>query len=521
MMRSVSLKRGVIFVHRWLGATLCLAFLLWFPSGIVMMYWDFPSVSADDRLERSPSLDAAKIRISVADAFATLNPLLDPSFAPAQIRLSTRDGRPAYSFRNGHDEAIVYADNGERQHDIRIPLMTRVAAAWTGQPASDATIAAIDVDQWTVEGPFRDLQPIWKYSWPDGEQVYVSQATGDVVQYTTRSSRLGAYLGAIPHWLYFTPLRRHPLAWRRVVIGSSGAGACTAMLGLIIGCWMYSPAKRPRRSGVLSGIPYRGLKRWHTVLGLTFGLGAATWAFSGLLSMDPFPSRPAGPAGGHVDAAATMTQALRDRLPVAAIAAQDPRLALTKVAGLNVKELELASFAGEPLYIATLGRGDTRVVPMNGAPRTGFDPRRVVDVLKKAAGPGGVAEIRTLERYDRYYLDRRGQRPLPVLLVRLNDAEHSRFYIDPRTARIVGSYSTRNWVTRWLYHGLHSLDFPWLYSMRPLWDIVLLTFMVGGAALSATAAILAWRVVGRTLAAWAGAGGTRADLAADGVDGGR
>jgi hypothetical protein len=518
MMRSVSLKRGLIFIHRWLGAVVCLAFLLWFPSGIVMMYWDFPSVTPADRLERSPALDAAQIRITVREAVAALN----ASFAPVEIRLSTRDGRPAYAFRNGHDEAIVYADNGERQHDVQESLMARVAAAWTGLPASEATISAIDVDQWTVEGPFRGLQPIWKYSWRDGEQVYVSQATGEVVQYTTKASRLGAYLGAIPHWLYFAPLRRHQLAWRRVVIWSSGVGTCTATLGLVIGCWMYSPAKRYRRSGMLTAIPYRGFKRWHTVLGLIFGLGAWTWAFSGLLSMDPFPTRTAGPVGRSADAVAMITQALRDRLQVAAFAAEDPRVALTKAAGLNVKELEFASFAGEPLYIANIGRGDTRVIPVHGEPRAEVDSPLIVDVLTKAAGPGGLAEVRRLERYDRYYIDRRGQRPLPVLLVRLNDGDHSRFYIDPRTARIVGSYSTRNWVTRWLYHGLHSLDFPWLYSIRPLWDIVVLTFMLGGTALGFTSVILAWRVVGRTLAASAdGDEAIRGDLAADGVDGGR
>ena len=42
---SVFIKRSLIFVHRWLGVALCLIFLLWFPSGIGMMYWDFPSVS--------------------------------------------------------------------------------------------------------------------------------------------------------------------------------------------------------------------------------------------------------------------------------------------------------------------------------------------------------------------------------------------------------------------------------------------------------------------------------------------
>ena len=48
------LKRALIFVHRWLGVALCVVFLLWFPSGIGMMYWDYPAVSDGDRLELLP-----------------------------------------------------------------------------------------------------------------------------------------------------------------------------------------------------------------------------------------------------------------------------------------------------------------------------------------------------------------------------------------------------------------------------------------------------------------------------------
>ena len=104
-----------------------------------------------------------------------------------------------------------------------------------------------------------------------------------------------------------------------------------------------------------------------------------------------------------------------------------------------------------------------------------------------------------MDDYDVYYLDRHHERPLPIMLVRLNDADHTRYYIDPRTARVVGSYNSQSWMTRWLYHGLHSLNFPWLYKYRPLWDIVVISFMVGGTALCVTSLILAWRVVWRKL----------------------
>ena len=86
-------------------------------------------------------------------------------------------------------------------------------------------------------------------------------------------------------------------------------------------------------------------------------------------------------------------------------------------------------------------------------------------------------------------------------LARFNDEENTRLYIDPKTSRVVSTYSSRNWMSRWLYHGLHSLDFPWLYNYRPLWDIVVITFMVGGTALCVTSLVLAWRVLGRKLRA--------------------
>ena len=128
------IKRFAIVVHRWLGVTLCLVFLLWFPSGIGMMYWDFPSVTAADRLDRSPSLDASTIRVSPAEAYLALGET--PSATDA--RLSTFDGRPAYRFGGGGGDRVVYADTGARQVDVTQELMLRVASAWTRLPASAA-----------------------------------------------------------------------------------------------------------------------------------------------------------------------------------------------------------------------------------------------------------------------------------------------------------------------------------------------------------------------------------------------
>ena len=398
----------------------------------------------------------------------------------------------------------MYADTGVEQVDVSTEMMQRVVSAWTGKPASAATVESIDeVDQWTLQGQFPNERPLWKYSWPGGEQVYISGASGEVVQYTTTASRMGAYFGAIPHWMYFTPLRKHGPQWSTFVIWSSGIAAGSAILGLVIGIWMYSPSRRYRNAGAPTSIPYRGQKRWHMVLGLIFGLGAVTWAFSGMLSMEPFPlTRAGGPAGGvrRGGGGGGIPQALCARLQLPAFAAKHPREALAQLKDLEVKELDLTSFAGQSVYLATLRRGDTRVVPVNGEPLPEFDRQRIMEVVANAAQPTGLADLRVLDRYDRYYLDRHRELPLPVILARLNDADGTRYYVDPKTAQIVGNYSARNWMSRWLYHGLHSLDFPWLYDYRPAWDIVVITFMVGGTALCMTSLILAWRVLGRKLA---------------------
>ena len=491
------MKRALIFVHRWLGVTLCLVFLLWFPSAIGIMYWNFPDVRPADVIAHAAPIDASKIRLSPAEAYAKLG--LDEEVEGAQ--LMTFDGRPTYRFGSGFGEYIVYADTGEEQLDIPKAMVHRIAEAWTKQPASRARVELVtEVDQWTVQLRLADLIPLWKFSWPDGEQVYVTQTTGDVVQHTTSASRLGAYVGAIPHWFYFTPLRRDGATWSRVVIWSSGIGTIAAILGVIIGAWMYSPGKRYRYAGVPSSIPYRGQKRWHTVLGLVFGVATITWAFSGMLSMDPFPRETGGGPLARGADGPTIPDALVGHMSLASFAGKDPREALQQLGDVSVKQLELTTLADEPFYLATLAPGDTRIVPVNGQAITAFEPARIVRIVEAAASPTKV-ETSVLTQYDRYYLDRRRQRPLPVLLVQLDDEVRSRYYIDPKTARVVGSYDSTAWVSRWLYNGLHSLNFPWLYNYRPLWDIVVITFMLGGTALCVTSLILAWRVVGRKLRA--------------------
>jgi hypothetical protein len=461
---------------------------MWFVSGIVMMYWDYPGVGPKERLARAPRLEPSRIRLTPMEAYRSLQ----LHSAPDQARLVMFDGRPAYRFRSGIGQYLIYADDGRQETEFSSDQALRTAAAWTGQPASAAHFAGpiTEEDQWTVSGAYYPLRPLWKYTWPDGQEVYVSSVTGEVVQHTTRGSRIGAYFGAIPHWLYFTPLRKNQPMWSNIVIWLSGVGALNGLFGLVIGAWMYSSTKRYGSPGRATGSPYRGQKRWHHVLGLVFGLIICTWAFSGMLSMDPFDWESRGETS-------RFSAALRgQRFELSAFASKPPSEALAAVAAdLQVKELNLTSFRGEPVYLAIESPQRSRIIPIHGEALEMFSPDRIAEALAEAALPRKLAEVRIIDKYDAYYLDRNHDLPLPVLLARLNDAECSTFYVDLRSARIVKSYVTRSRWNRWLYHGLHSFDFPWLYRYRPAWDILVLALLLGGTTLSITSLVIAWQLL--------------------------
>ena len=165
----------------------------------------------------------------------------------------------------------------------------------------------------------------------------------------------------------------------------------------------------------------------------------------------------------------------------------------------SVKELEVVQFRGELFLRAarpSSGPGfDHRLVsavsPERGA-FTRFDDEAVL-AAARAAMPGvTVADAVWLDQYDAYYYDRSGARPLPVLRVRYDDPPQTWLYLDPYRGAIARKEEQLTRVNRWLYHGLHSLDFPFLYDRRPLWDIVVIALSLGGIVLSVTTMTQGW-----------------------------
>jgi hypothetical protein len=102
-------------------------------------------------------------------------------------------------------------------------------------------------------------------------------------------------------------------------------------------------------------------------------------------------------------------------------------------------------------------------------------------------------EVTWLTAHDAYYYDRTGGLRLPALRVKFNDPEETWLYLDAAEGSIALAEVRGSRAERWLYQGLHSLDFPWLYATPWAWYIAIIGLSLGGVALSATSLIVAWR----------------------------
>jgi hypothetical protein len=302
----------------------------------------------------------------------------------------------------------------------------------------------------------------------DGTVVYVSEHTGEVVLMTTAAQRRIAYAGAVLHWLYFTPLRVHSAIWSAVIVWVSAAGSVMCLLGL---AW-----------GITAGIrsPYRGWLRWHHYAGLAFGVVTFGWVFSGMLSMDPWDWHP-GTTPTREQREAFSGGPLDLIRSAKALAARSEMRASGSGTASAEREIDISTFRREP-----------RVV-VDGRAAGAIADDRLLAAARDALHGAEIADRSRLDAYDAYYYDRDGELALPVLRVRFADAAATWLYIDPGRGAIVRKEVRLSRLNRWLYHGLHSLDFPFLYYRRPLWDLVVIVLSLGGLASVVTAAAPAWR----------------------------
>ncbi|WP_374580118.1 PepSY domain-containing protein [Pseudoduganella sp.] len=482
------LKRQLHLWHRRLGIVLGLLVLLWFGSGVVMMYVPYPALSEAERQAWLAPLDPSAVQVSALAAWqATGSPCL-----PTAVRLNTVAGRPAYHFQPEGGKApqvSVWADTGaalQVSDELAADSASRHAAAagvGAGTPATAGlgiqSIERIDLDQWTF-GRVSAHRPLYRVAYADdaGSVLYVSGRTGELVRDTTRSERAWNWAGSVIHWLYFTPLRDKAEPWRQAVMWSSAITFVLALSGMVLGIQRLR-LRRRYKGGRRS--PYKGWQAWHHWLGLGAGMLTLTWLFSGWLSVTPF---------GWLDSPGITA---RDRLAFAGGALQRDDLALPVAAALQAspgaREIEWRRVAGATYFATLTGTGRNLLDARSGTPAA-LDATTLLPAVQ-AMRPGvPVQSAVLLASEDNYYYSHHNERSFPVLRVRFDTPEGTTFYIDPRRGQLAGYVDDNRKWNRWLFNGLHQLDF---IRPRPAWDILVIALCLLGAMLSATGIYLGWR----------------------------
>lgn len=174
-MANGRLTRWLHLGHRWLGIALGLMVLLWFVSGLVMLFVTRPQLDEAERLAGLPVIEANSVRVSPLAAWQALG----LPGEPATIRLNANGGHPAYRILANQKWHTVDAENGRILPPVDQDSARRLAESYAGQ-SEIGKISRIDIDQWTVYRRFDPLRPFWRVEFADGRDYYVATRSGEL-----------------------------------------------------------------------------------------------------------------------------------------------------------------------------------------------------------------------------------------------------------------------------------------------------------------------------------------------------
>jgi PepSY-associated TM region len=527
-------RKLLIYSHRWLGIAVGVVFILWCVSGFVLMYYGIPTLKAGERLMRMPALDLTTVHVTPAEVVRQLK-----LKEPARLRISMQGDRPAYRINTGRGFGawtVVYADTGEKMQ----PMDAGVAMEWMRRFRPDHA-ASLRYDAYlTAPDHFvripamQGLLPFHRIALDDaaGTKYYVSEKTGEAVVRTDRLGRLLGFTGYTLHRFFWW---RHRSWYTSFLYWISWVGIVMSLTGLVVGIWRYGLTPRFRHKGVYSHSPYKGWMKWHHYAGLIFGLVTFTWMVSGAVDVPAIPSitnvaapYQSGFTPAQLKQGARSNQGTGGPIDLEPLTIESIRKSAEAIAStLPPKELELLQIGSKPYFIAYRAPSSeseldnwkvqsgldflapnldqehvlvSALEPQRGT-FTNFE-RETMFEIAKAAMPGiRVRDAVWLDAYDDYYYQSvasfnvglmKHVATLPVLRVRFDDPRQTWLYMTPSHGQMVKA-TAEDRVVRWSLYGLHALDFAFLYSRRPLWDISVVLLLAGSTLLSCTTLVPAYR----------------------------
>nr|WP_238150233.1 PepSY domain-containing protein [Xanthomonas arboricola] len=460
----------LVWLHRWTGVAFCLMFAVWFASGLVLAFVPFPALSPQQRWDDAERIDLSRLTVAPAQALRSVRDA-------TAVRLVSIGGRPAYVVGSAAATVAVDGIDGRVRGLLSAEAAGAIAAAF-GHARVQRLDGPLDYDQWSVHQKFDPWRPFYRVALQDdlGTVLYVSARTGEVVQRTRASERAWNWVGSVPHWLYFTQLRRSFTAWDRTVWWLALAALCSAGAGTVLGVyrsWQRAHSPKPAWSG------FRGWLRWHHGLGLIAAVFVLGWIFSGWLSMDhgrlfsrgiPDPAKVARYAGA----------------PLSTVLAGVDAGAVRCLSGAS--QIDFTAVGGRPVAV---GRGPAGAAVSEGMPGRITGTRLSPDTIRHAA-----ARAWTLDREptppDRAEALYRQADAIAADALRLTVAAPARtaLYFDPASGAPLLALDASRRTYAWLYLAIHTTNFPLLQSHPVLRRVVQVGPLLLGLAFSLTGVVL-------------------------------
>lgn len=468
------LIRFVFALHRWMGVTLGLLMLLWCVSGFVMIWAPYPSTTLGSRDYRVEGLAP----ITLPDQVAL--PEIPETATLSSARVEMLGDRPVISLAWQGEQGgrgLFDLSTAQKIDEVSEGEALEVARTYVARHgiSSEPSVKRLsERDEFTVAGYFNSGRPYYEVRLNDPEKtlLYVSSKTGEVRQRTTDSLRFTSWLGAIPHWLYFTELRKDAALWGQVIIWTSLAGCFLTLLGLFVGIRQF----RRRHSTNKLSSPYHGAKFWHHMTGLVFGVLVLTFTFSGFASMRPWGWLESGPAVGEAV----------DRLSGKPVAWAQARSALeTQIASLQTAQTETVQLSysqmeSGPFFIRRHADGSRQRFGADGS-LAPFEAAAQAQAAALLAPQGATPKIELMTKGDTFYYPGAAASDFPIVRVTVPEMDETRFYLDPVTGdvRFVADPGARGF--RWWHMALHTFD----VVGSPIREILIFLAMLGVTAVCA------------------------------------
>ncbi len=477
-------KRWLYWLHRWLGVVTCVLCVMWFLSGLVMLYVPFPSWKDEERVAQLPAVAVDRVAVTpdVALAAAGVRTL------PTTFRLEMLADEPVYRVVVAGANLTVSAATGQLVHEVSAAqAQHHVEAAF---PKGRVRLTeTLDYDQWTVTRRFDPHRPLYRFTLDDGlgTNVYVSSKTGEIVQNATHNERFWNWLGAIPHWIYFSPIRKDQELWRQSVMWLSGPLVIGAISGLWIGI-LRLRVRKPYSRGRIT--PYRGWTKWHHVGGLVGGFFLTAWIASGWLSVNPFKLF-------------ARTQ-LSDVQRIAYAGWTDGSMhgattgAIAKASAGGATDISFVWVGGQAYIVARSAAGITLADARSGTPVE--VPDAVLAESARGVLPSAsVVGLERLTEEELYWYSHHHKRPLPVVKVRFDDPSATWLFLDPSTGGIADLSDRSARTYRWLFNFLHDYDLPILLRNQPARDFIVWILSIAGLVISISGVVIGWRTLRRNV----------------------